>query len=113
MPIDQAADNLSFICGKIYISKILNEMGINGTTNPKYEFSSKSNNEIIIENFFFSNKFGLKLDVKDKSPLVIYWIPKMHKKSIGARFFVATKNCSTRLISKAVSKDFISNTNFL
>ena len=88
-------------------------MGINGTTNPKYEFSSKSNNEIIHENFFFSNKFGLKLDVKDKSLLVIYWIPKMHKKSIGARFFVASKNCSTRLISKAVSKDFISNTNFL
>ena len=37
----------------------------------------------------------------------------MHKNSIGARFFVASKNYSTRLISKAVSEDFISNTDFL
>ena len=41
VPIDKAASNFSFICKKFCISKILNEIGLYGTLNPTYRFSSK------------------------------------------------------------------------
>ena len=36
----------------------------------------------------------------------MYWKPKMRKDPIYANFNVASKKCSTKLISKAVSKVF-------
>ena len=36
----------------------------------------------------------------------MYWIPKMHKTPIGSRFIVASSKCSTKRLSKAVSKAF-------
>ena len=36
----------------------------------------------------------------------MYWTPKMHKKPIGERFIIASKKCSTKKISKAVSSIF-------
>ena len=58
MPIDKAANNFLIICKKYFISKILNEIELNGTLNPQYEFSSKSKDEIIQENISFSNKIA-------------------------------------------------------
>lgn len=58
MPIDKAANNFLLICKKYFISKILNEIELNGTLNPPYEFSSKSKDEIIQENISFSNKIA-------------------------------------------------------
>ena len=42
----------------------------------------------------------------DKSLPIMYWTPKMHKNPTGARFIIASKKCSTKLLSKAVSKAF-------
>ena len=36
----------------------------------------------------------------------MYWIPKKHKVPCGARFIVASSSCSTKPLSKAVSKVF-------
>ena len=36
----------------------------------------------------------------------MYWTPKMHKDPVGCRFIIASKNCSTKLLSKNVSKVF-------
>ena len=106
VPVDKASNNFSFICKKFYVSKILNEIGIIGVTNPTYKLSNKTKEEIIFENFCFSKKFGLSPDEKDKSLPIMYWTPKMHKSPIGARFIVASKKCSTKLLSKSVSKAF-------
>ena len=73
------------------MSKILNEIGVNGTSNSTYEFS---------------NKFDLNRDEKDKSLPVMYWKPKMHTEPIGARFIVASNKCSIWFVSKTVSKGF-------
>ena len=35
---------------------------------------------------------------------IIYCLPKIHEKTIGAIFIVALKNCSTKLFSDAISK---------
>ena len=36
----------------------------------------------------------------------MYWLPKMHKTSIGGRFIVALKSCSTKSLSDMISKVF-------
>ena len=36
----------------------------------------------------------------------MYWLTKMHKTPIGARFIVASKNCSTKPLSDVTSKVF-------
>ena len=45
----------------------------------------------------------------------MYWIPKLHKTPIVARFIIASRKCSTKPLSKAVSKVFklIQFTSFL
>ena len=36
----------------------------------------------------------------------MYWIPKLHKNSVGSRLIIASKNCSTKPLSKAVTNVF-------
>ena len=36
----------------------------------------------------------------------MYWIPKLHKNLVGARFIIASKICSTKQVSKSVSNVF-------
>ena len=36
----------------------------------------------------------------------MYWIPKLHKNPVGSRFIIASKNCSTKLLPKAVYNVF-------
>ena len=36
----------------------------------------------------------------------MYWLPKMHKKSVGCRFIVASKDCSTKPLTKVISNVF-------
>ena len=103
---NKAANNFSFICKKFYIAKILNEIGLNGTESLTYKISDKTKDEIIDDNISFSNTFGLSPSENDKSLPIMYWTPKMHKNPTGARFIIASKKCSTKLLSKAVSKAF-------
>lgn len=61
-PLDKAANSFTFICTTFYISKSLNETGLNGTPNLTHEFYSKTKDEMVHKNSYFSNKFGLNLD---------------------------------------------------
>ena len=51
-------------------------------------------------------KFGLSISEKQKSLPSMYWIPKMHKNPVGARFIVASKTCSTKPLTEVVSNVF-------
>jgi len=46
------------------------------------------------------------LDDTEKDLPIMYWIPKMHKNPSASRFIIASKKCSTKQISKAVSNAF-------
>ena len=43
---------------------------------------------------------------KDKSLPVMYCIPTLHKNSVGSRFIIASKTCSTKPFSKVISNKF-------
>ena len=42
------------------------------------------------------NTVNNMVSTKEKALPLMYWIPKMHKNPIGARFIVASKSCSTK-----------------
>ena len=107
VPIDKASSNIAIICKKYYVETILKEIGHIGPGNSStYEKVSKSKDEIIEENCEYSKRSGFKLDEKEKELPIMYWIPKMHKNPSASRFIIASKNCSTKQISKAVSNSF-------
>ena len=49
---------------------------------------------------------GLTVSEKDLDLPSIYWTPKKHKNPTGKRFIIASKHCSTKMISRAVSLVF-------
>ena len=108
VPIDKASNNFAFICKKFYVSKILSELGVDGknTSNLTYKNVQLTKEEIIKNNEKYLSSFDLKLTENDHSLPIMYWLPKLHKTPIGARFIVASKHCSTKPLSKTISKVF-------
>ena len=106
VPIDKAANNVAIICKKHYVQVLMKEIGILGSGNETYVRAKHSNEEIIDENVEYSKRLGLSVIEKDKALPIMYWTPKMHKTPTGARFIVASKTCSTKVISKSVSSVF-------
>ena len=106
VPIDKAANNVAIVCKRYYAEVILKEIGIIGTGSNTYVKANKSAEEIIDENITYTKRLGFEVNDKDKSLPVMYWTPKMHKTPIGARFIIASKSCSTKAISTAVSSIF-------
>ena len=106
LPIDKATKSFSFNCKKFYISKIFNEVGLNGTPNPAHEFSSKTKYETIYVNISFSYKFVLNPDERDKSLPVIkmFWARKMRKPLISHVLLLPQKNAVRNLFQKQFLK---------
>ena len=49
-------------------------------------------------------KFDNEIAEQEKTLPIMYWLPTMLKTSIGKRFIVASKNCSSKLLSDVTSK---------
>ena len=105
-PIDKASSNVAVICKRYYAEVVLKEIGILGNGSETYEKADRSKDEIIDDNRIYSEKLGYKLSEKEKDLPTMYWIPKMHKNPVKHRFIVASKSCSTKQLSKAVSNTF-------
>ena len=101
--IDKASNNFAFICKKFYVSKLLSEVSNNL---PTYEPCSLSKESLIDKNKSICKKFGLEISSKEHSLPLMYWLPKMHKTPIGARFIVASKTCSTKPLTSVISNVF-------
>ena len=106
VPIDKAGNNIAVICKRYYVEVILKEVGHIGDGNDTYVKTSKTVGEIVEENVMYSERLGLEVDDREKDLPIMYWIPKMHKDPPGARFIIASKQCSTKKISKSVSSAF-------
>ena len=61
---------------------------------------------IVDENVAYSKRLGFTVSDKDLDLPSIYWTPKKHKHPTGKRFIIASKHCSTKLISKSISLVF-------
>ena len=106
VPIDKASSNIAIICKRFYVELILREIGHIGDGNNTYVNVQKPKEEIVNENAMYSERAGFKVDEREKDLPIMYWIPKMHKVPTAARFIIASKQCSTKPISKSVSNAF-------
>jgi hypothetical protein len=108
VPIDKAANNISIICKKFYIERLLDEVGILNIPNPTYSLvTDKRASQVINDNIEYSERLGFEIDEeREKSLPSIYWLPKFHKNPIATRCIVASKLCSTKQIAQAVSSCF-------
>ena len=106
MPIDKASNNVAFVCKSYYVYRILSEIGIPGGNSDIYCLANKDIKEILENNIQICRNFGLELIENEKCLPLMYWMPKLHKTPIEARFIIASRKCSTKPLSKAVSKVF-------
>ena len=105
--IDKAANNFAFICKRFYITRLLQEVGLGDDGgNATYSRVMKATLEIVNENKQFCKNYGLDLTEKEECLPIMYWMPKMHKSHVGFRFIVASKLCSTKPLTKVVSRVF-------
>ena len=82
------------------------EIGIIGDGNKTYVSSNKLKEEIIDENAEIFKRLKAIVSDKDLSLPSMYWLPKKHKTPTGTRFIIASKHCSTKEMSTAVSLVF-------
>ena len=106
VPIDKAANNVVITCKKYYVAVILKEIGILDAGNKTYEKINKNQGEIIQDNLEYNTHLKLSNGSKDKNLPIMYWIPKLQKSPLGSRIIIASKNCSTKPLSKAVFHRF-------
>ena len=83
---------------------ILNEKTVTGHGNKTYYKANKSRDEIKDEDTEYTKRLGFKITETEKVLPIMFWVSKMHKKLISARFIIAYKICFTKKISKSVSK---------
>ena len=106
VPIDKASNNYAFICKSFYVSKLLDEVGVNGNLNPTYSKTNEKIEDLIENNVNLCKRFDLNVNPKQHTLPIMYWIPKLHKTPIGARFIVASKTCATKPITEVISRIF-------
>ena len=73
--------------------------------------TNKICDEIIHKNTEYTKRLGFQItEKKSTTDSYHYWIPKLYKTPVGARFIIASKICSTKQISKSFSKSLRSYT---
>ena len=110
VPIDKATGNVSLICKRFYASVIVKELGLgNGNSTNTYKFENNfSCDEIIKQNINdLKSKFGIdNVSLSNHRLPNMYWMPKMHKNPIKARFIVASPKCSIKPLAQAITSAF-------
>ena len=89
-----------------YISKLLEELDLSKWKSKTYSKATHSIEEIIQPNIRNCEKFNLNITELNKLLQIMYWLPKIHKIVVGARFFVASYYSSTNPLSDAIPKIF-------
>ena len=72
----------------------------------KYIGKDESKESIVNENVQYSKRLNMVVQDTELDLPTMYWIPKKHKNPTGKRFIIASKHCSTKQISTAVSNAF-------
>lgn len=110
VPVDKATGNIALICKRFYASVIAKELGlgINNSTETYNVVNHSTTDDIVNKNIKdLKSKFGIENISKDNHCLPnMYWMPKMHKTPIKARFIIASPKCSIKPLSKAITSAF-------
>ena len=107
---DKAANNFVFICKKLYITVLMNEMGVDAQTllcngNQTYSYATE-NKEDIISNAVrqIKDSFNIVVPKEDLYIPSIFWNPKLHKTPYKARFIAGARRCVTKSLAIKINR---------
>ena len=102
VPADKASNNIIVVCKKFYVDVVLQELG--NSSGSAYQQSFCVETEIISDHLAHLKLDKIEVpDEMHKLP-TFYWLPKMHKTPIGSRFIAASSSCTTKPLSKLITK---------
>ena len=107
-PIDKADSNVAFICKRYYVEVLVKELGLAHVHSNTYEpiFNVDLSGIVKQQVDEIHNVFGIRVS-KDMQTLPdIYWLPKLHKTPIKARFIIASQKCTVKKLSKDITSIF-------
>ena len=112
VPIDQATNNVAFICKHFYALTIIIKLYLdynlsNQDDNGTYTLiNNKTKDQIIKQDKLYLSKHKINLANNMQDLRVMHWIPKMHKNLISFRFIIASPVCSIKALSKDIASAF-------
>ena len=110
VPIDKAAGNIALICKRFYASVITRELGLseNSSTDTYNNTGGLSTNDIIDKNIRdLRIKFGIdNIPIENHQIPIMYWMPKMHKNPIKARFIIVSPKSSIKPLAITIASIF-------
>ena len=109
VPADKAANNVTVVCKKYYIERLIKELGINTISisrNSTYIPSADSLDEILKSHCKFIESVGLEMSEEGKNLNYLYWTPKLHKVPFKHCFIAGASKCTTKNLSCLLTKVF-------
>ena len=110
VPIDKATGNIALVCKRFYASVITRELGLNNnsSTDTYKNAGGLSANGIIDGNIRdLKIKFGIdNISIENHQLPNMYWMPKMHKNPIKARFIIASPKSSIKPLARTITSIF-------
>jgi len=101
VPTDKAANNTTLICKRLYVHKLRQELTGSDDVGT-YRDVNKSIGRIMMAHKALYEK--LKLELPCELLPYLYWLPKLHKKPIGARFIAGSGLCSIKTLNKLLGR---------
>ena len=109
-PIDKATGNIALVCKRFYVSVISRELGLNNnsSTDTYNNAGGLSSNDVIEGNIRdLKIKFGIANILIENYQLPnMYWIPKMHKNPVKARFIIASPKPTVKPLARIITSIF-------
>ncbi len=97
VPTDKAANNLTIICKKFYLSLIDKEI-----SSSNFQRENITPEEVIEKHSKFLTSIGIKMEKDNEHVPFIYCTPKQHKTPLGFRYITAGYNSSLKQLSTLV-----------
>ena len=102
--IDKASKNFSFICKELYVSKLLDEIGLRVTQSDTYKLVSKLKDEVIDDNITISIKFDLEVQNDFKTHPKMYWLQRCTMLLLEQGLWLHLKIVAQKLCQRQLQK---------
>ena len=110
VPIDKASGNIALVRKRFYASVITRELGLNNnsSTDTYKNTGGLSANDITDGNIRdLKIKFGIdNIPIENHQLPNMYWMPKMHKNPIKARFIIVSPKSSIKTLARTITSVF-------
>ena len=107
--IDKASNNYAFVCKKLYVKKILDELGFDEDSlqsigNETYRPCTEGE-DFYVERIsqYLEDSFNIKVEEENKRLARFFWNPKLHKNPYKARFIAGARFCATKPLNILVN----------